>query len=887
MKFRPLILLHFIIIIIISVLDSANTTDLTALLDFKNRVTDDPLGIMATWNDSENLCNWIGITCDPFNGRVTILDLRSLQLVGSLPPSIGNLSFLTGINLRNNGFRGEIPQQLGLLTRLKHLNLTNNMFTGFIPSNLSHCSDLTFLGIELNQFSGGIPNQLCSLSKLEYLGLGGNNLTGGLPSWIGNFSSRFFGVSLALNSFQGSIPPEIGRLSGLRIFQVYGNNFSGSIPSSLYNISSMTYLSVTQNRLHGEIPEDVGARFPNLEVFAGGVNRFTGRIPVSLSNASRLAVLDFPENGLTGTVPSVLGSLSSLYRINFDVNYLDGDMNFISFLTNCTLLEVLGLSYNFFGGQLPTAVTNLSTRLKILTLGGNQMHGNLPLGIDKLVNLSLLGLERNYYTGNIPHQIGKLQNLGALHLTGNRLSGTIPASFGNLTLLSVLHLDNNRLNGSIPSELGNCTGLLELNLSSNNLTGSVPKEIMSLSSLSVVLAMAQNSLSGLLPSEVSKLVNLKKLDVSRNRLSGEVPPSLSSCLSLDVLLMGGNLFQGWIPNSLEALRGLEQIDFSHNNLSGRIPGFLGKLPFVKKLDLSFNDFEGQVPDQGVFSNASAVSVAGNSDLCGGAPSLHLRACSNPAKKSSNMRMIIPVTVTVSLAVVLICSLSLCYVVRKPRNRHIPSSSRQDWPLRISYQEIYKSTNGFSADNLIGSGSFGSVYRGTIDENPVAVKVFNMEQKGASKSFMDECSALKSIRHRNLLKIITACSTTDHQGNEFKCLVSEFMTNGNLDEWLHLHPGNDAGRSLGIVKRLNVAIDVASAIDYLHNYCHTQIVHCDLKPSNILLDEDLTAHVGDFGLARFLQQSSKWQLQNQAASIQLKGSIGYIPPGKSRSHITTL
>lgn len=127
--------------------------------------------------------------------------------------------------------------------------------------------------------------------------------------------------------------------------------------------------------------------------------------------------------------------------------------------------------------------------------------------------------------------------------------------------------------------------------------------------------------------------------------------------------------------------------------------------------------------------------------------------------------------------------------------------------------------------------------------------------------------------------MTACSTIDHQGNDFKSLVFEFMSSGNLDQWLH--PTADKkcqSRRLSLIQRLNIAIDVASALDYLHHHCEIPIVHCDLKPSNVLLDEDMTAHVGDFGLARFLFETSKNPSKNQPMSVALKGSIGYIPPG---------
>ncbi|BBG92759.1 Leucine-rich repeat protein kinase family protein, partial [Prunus dulcis] len=183
-------------------------------------------------------------------------------------------------------------------------------------------------------------------------------------------------------------------------------------------------------------------------------------------------------------------------------------------------------------------------------------------------------------------------------------------------------------------------------------------------------------------------------------------------------------------------------------------------------------------------------------------------------------------------------------------------------------EPVESTNGFSMDAMISMGSFGSVYKGTIPTTGkvVAVKVLNLQQKRAS---IDECKALRSIQHRNLLKFITACSSIDNQGNDFESLVFEFMENGSLDIV--------KSKRLSFIQRLNIAIDVDYALDYLHNHCETSIVHCDLKPSNVLLDEDIVAHVGDFGLARFLLEASNTQSQSQIMSARLRGSIGYIPP----------
>uniref|UniRef100_A0A2C9VEP1 non-specific serine/threonine protein kinase n=1 Tax=Manihot esculenta TaxID=3983 RepID=A0A2C9VEP1_MANES len=806
-----------------------NETDILALLDFKNLITQDPLRVMSSWNDSVHFCNWIGVSCSSSNDRVITLNLNSKRLAGSIPHSIGNLTHLTGINLINNSFFGELPQEMGRLWRLQHLNLTYNSFVGKIPSNLTHCKELTVIGASGNNLVGEIPEQLSSLSKLVVFAFGENKLTGKIPTWIGNFSSLFTLV-LALNNFVGNIPNELGRLSSLGFFQLYGN-----------------YLS--------------------------------GVIPVSLSNASELQVLDFAQNSLTGNIPSNLKNLQNLYKLNFDENNLGhreiDDLNFLSSLANCTSLEVLGLAQNHYAGELPSSIGNLSTNLQIFTIGRNLIHGSIPVGIENLVNLYTLGLEGNHLSGNVPSAIGKLQNLGALHLNLNRFSGSIPPFIGNLTRLTRLFMEENRFEGSIPDSLGNCKNLQNLNLSSNNLNGSIPKQVIGLSSLSISVVMSNNSLTGSIPSEVGNLRNLVELDLSQNKLFGEIPSSLGSCASLERLHLEGNKLGGTIPESLKDLRGIKELDLSSNNMSGEIPEFLSKLRDLKYLNLSFNDFEGEVSGEGIFSNASAVSIIGNDKLCGGIPDLHLPSCSKKKKeKPLNLKVIISVTIAVVFAIAI-----LCYVVIFcMTNSKAPPS--EDKHVGMSYSEIVKSTNGFSAENLIGSGSFGSVYKGTLsdDGKMVAIKVMNLQQRGASKSFIDECDALRSIRHRNLLRIITACSTIDHQGNDFKCLVFEFMANGSLDKWLHPRADEqDQTKRLSFIQRLNIAIDIASALDYLHHYCETPIVHCDLKPSNVLLDEDMTAHVGDFGLATFLLESSNNPSKSEAISVVLKGSIGYIPP----------
>lgn len=153
-----------------------------------------------------------------------------------------------------------------------------------------------------------------------------------------------------------------------------------------------------------------------------------------------------------------------------------------------------------------------------------------------------------------------------------------------------------------------------------------------------------------------------------------------------------------------------------------------------------------------------------------------------------------------------------------------------------------------------------------------LQVLNDEPSAISKSFMKECKVLKNIRHRNIMRVLTVCSSEDLNRKEFKALVYEYMPNGSLDKWLK--KGNEPyGVGLSFLQRLNITIDVASTLDYLHTQTEKIIVHCDLKPSNVLLDANMVAHVTDFGIAKFLSTDD-----DETLTTAIQGSIGYIAPG---------
>ncbi|XVF83122.1 hypothetical protein PTKIN_Ptkin16aG0107800 [Pterospermum kingtungense] len=841
---------------------------------------------MRLWNYSVHFCQWIGVKCGRRHERVTELNLAALKLMGPISPYIGNLSFLKVLNLENNSFIQELPKEIGRLQRLEVLHLHRNLITGEIPSNISGCSKLTHLYIGNNLLVGEIPAALGHLSSLKELSFKNNTLKGCIPPFLGNLSSLEI-VSLILNRFSGIIPEVLGQLKNLTIFSVGGNQLSGIIPSSIFNLSHMRTIDIGENNFHGSLPLNLGVNMPYLEIFAASLNKLSGPFPLSITNCSNLIVLEVAGNKLTGNEFS-FRKLEQLQKLNVNDNLFGShsanDLNFLCSLTNATNLELVELSDNNFGGILPECISNLSTTITFFSMQRNKIVGRIPTGFGNLINLEVLMAGGNQLSGSIPPVIGRLQKLKWFVLEFNSISGAIPPSLGNLKMLLELYLNDNNLQGEIPPSLGNCKNLIEFSLSNNNLSGSIPSQIVELSSLSIRLNLSSNRLTGVLPFEVGNLKNLGTLDVSENMLSGVIPNDLGSCVMLEVLLMRGNFFYGFIPSSLSSLRGLTNLDISRNNLTGKIPKFLVTFRLLSYLNLSYNNFEGPVPVDGIFKNASVAFLEGNSKLCGGTLGFHLPSCDNlkQHKGGSTLKLKIAIISMLLGAFILVFSLILWF--RKKR-KQLASPNEENYLLRLSYQSILKATNGFSSETLVGTGSFGLVYKGVLEETGtiIAVKVLNLLSRGASRSFLAECESLRNVRHRNIVKVLTACSGVDYNGNDFKALVYEFMTNGSLEDWLHppigMNEGEEEAKRLNFSQRLNVAIDVGCALEYLHHRCETPIVHCDLKPSNVLLDGEMVGHVGDFGIAKFITLDVQNNTSSPSSSFGFRGTIGYAPPGK--------
>ncbi|ERN18506.1 putative leucine-rich repeat receptor-like serine/threonine-protein kinase At2g24130 [Amborella trichopoda] len=812
-------------------------TDHEALLAFKRGILDNSYGILSNWDRHHPVCNWTGVSCK--HHRVTMLNLKRSNLSGTISPSLSNLSRLTTLDISENHLNGRIPSELGLLSKLSMLDLHGNQLVGHIPATLSQLSGLVFLN------------------------LGGNLLVGQFPMTLLQNCSTLFVLDLSENKFSGEIPPEIGNwLPNIEDLFLYSNQFSGNIPSSLGNCSNLSSLDLEYNHLNGELPFEIVQRLPKMEYLHLAHNNLvshdnnTNLRPffVSLSNCSGLLELELQGNILGGEIPDDIGQLLPI-----------------------SLLQ-LQLQENRIHGRIPPNIANLYN-LTLLNLSANFLNGTIPQEISLLSNLQRLVLSKNLLEGNIPASLGNLDRLGELDLAENKLSGEIPASLSKLSQLRRLFLQWNSFSGRIPPSLGRCIRLELVDLSHNMLTGPIPFEFVAgLHNLFFYFNLSHNFLNGSIPLELSKLDKVIALSLSSNNFSGSIPSQIGSCVGAESINLSHNSLQGPIPEALGGLWNVRILDLSFNHLCGEIPESLERCTALSLLNLSFNELSGPVPSSGPFTYFSNSSFSGNPNLCGSFSGMS--PCQNKKKhKSHHIKAFFLVIAIVSSTLFLLTVTSVCLsmalkTVGPTTTEHsTPIDIKSKYP-RISYRELEEATNGFDNERLIGSGGFGQVYKGVMkDGTEAAIKVLNLQGGNSTKSFLRECEVLKKIRHRNLMRIITACSLPD-----FKALVLPFMANGSLESYLY---GPNGGLGLGQV--ISICSDMAEGVAYLHHHAPVRVIHCDLKPSNVLLNEEMMAMVSDFGIARLVMRvAGDGSVAGGEAAVEntadvFCGSIGYIAP----------
>ncbi|KAF5749489.1 leucine-rich repeat transmembrane protein kinase [Tripterygium wilfordii] len=847
MGFRKFLLFCFLCSIIFTFMVSGQENaqlmkDRASLVSFMSGVVY-PRHSLEGWSISSgvHVCNWSGVHCNNASDQILELDLSGMQLQGTISPVVANLTSLRILDLSRNFFVGQIPAELGYLSQLKQLSLSLNLLEGNIPAELGSLHQLVYLDLGTNRLKGDIPEPLlCNgSSSLQYIDLSNNSLTGQIP-----------------------LTNEC-KLMDLKFLLLWSNRLVGQVPRALSNSTKLKWLDLESNMLSGELPSTTIQKMPQLQFLYLSYNKFVSHdgnsnlepFFASLVNSSNFQELELAGNGLGGTIPSIIGDLSAkLVQIHLDDNLIYG--------------------------SIPLQLSNL-VNLTLLNLSSNLLNGSIPPELCRMRKLERVCLSNNSLSGEVPAALGDIPHLGLLDLSKNKLSGSIPDSLANLSQLRRLLLYENQLTGTIPQSLGKCINLEILDLSRNMISGIIPSAVAGLRSLKLYLNLSSNHLHGHLPLELSKMDMVLAIDLSVNNLSGTIPPQLGSCIALENLKLSSNVLEGRLPASLGQLPYLKELDLSSNKLIGEIPQTLQASATLKQLNFSFNKFSGNISNKGAFSSLTIDSFLGNEGLCGS-----IKGMPNCKKKWFHRSVILSILLSLFATLLFFCG--YLFVLRSKARERLAIFSGTDledeetgskelkYP-KISYQKLIEATGGLSSSSLIGSGRFGQVYKGVLADNTrIAVKV--LDPKTASEisgSFKRECQILRRTRHRNLIRIITICGRPD-----FKALVLPLMENGSLER--HLYPSNGLKPALDLVQLVSICHDVAEGVAYLHHHSPVKVVHCDLKPSNILLDHDMTALVADFGIAKLVKGADESIPTTDSVSFSstdglLCGSLGYIAP----------
>ncbi|XP_057983539.1 wall-associated receptor kinase-like 20 [Malania oleifera] len=209
---------------------------------------------------------------------------------------------------------------------------------------------------------------------------------------------------------------------------------------------------------------------------------------------------------------------------------------------------------------------------------------------------------------------------------------------------------------------------------------------------------------------------------------------------------------------------------------------------------------------------------------------------------------------------------------KAREEMLKSSNGGKPARMFSLKEVQKATNGFSKDRILGSGAFGEVYKGVLqDATMVAVKSAKVGSIKSTQQVLNEVGILSQVNHKNLVRLLGCCVEAEQP-----LLISEYISNGTLHDRLH----SKLSTFLDWKKRLKIALQTSEALAYLHSAAYTPVYHRDVKSTNILLDNDFNAKVADFGLSRLAQPG----LSHVSTCAQ--GTVGYLDPEYYRNYQLT-
>ncbi|KAG7986498.1 hypothetical protein I3843_03G084300 [Carya illinoinensis] len=811
--------------------------------------------------------NDVNGTIPGFVGRLRAVYLSFNRLTGEIPSEIGDsCGKLEQLDLSGNFLVDGIPRSLGNCGQLQSLLLYSNMLEDFIPAELGRLRRLQVLDVSRNCLSGPIPSELGNCSELSVLVL--SNLFEPLPE-VNNekgdsFSDQVGSVNDDFNYFQGGIPTEITMLPKLRILWAPRATLEDTFPSGWGACENLEMINLAQNFFVGEVP-DWFSHCKKLQFLNISSNRLTGKLVEGLP-VPCMTTFDVSGNSLSGTIPKFLGSScppvpsfngspsepeggqSSLY-LSFFSSKARGEIPSHSLGVDSALAVFHNFRHNNFTGtvQLPISPERLGKQTAYTFLAGeNKLTGPFP--------------------GNLFEMCGGLSTL-IVNVSNNRISGPIPAEFGTMCKsLKLFDASVNQITGPIAPSFGELVSLVALNLSWNLLQGQIPISLSQIRDLKY-LYLAGNNMTGFIPSSLGQLQHLEELDLSSNFLTGEIPKDLVNLKHLTVLLLNNNNLSGQIPAGLANVTTLSAFNVSFNHLSGPLPvnnSLMKCSSVIGNPDLSpcrmfsltvpSSDLQGSNSDPGSYTVASPPGVPSQGTRNSGFNSIEIAS----------------ITSASAIVSVLLALIFLFFYTRKwnPRSKVIGSIRKEvtvftDIGVQLTFENVVRATGNFNASNCIGNGGFGATYKAEIPPGGlVAIKRLAVGRFQGVQQFHAEIKTLGRLRHPNLVTLIGY-----HASETEMFLIYNYLPGGNLEKFIQ----ERSTRAVDWKILHKIALDIARALAYLHDQCVPRVLHRDVKPSNILLDDDFNAYLSDFGLARLLGTSETH------ATTGVAGTFGYVAP----------
>ncbi|KMS99194.1 hypothetical protein BVRB_2g047090 [Beta vulgaris subsp. vulgaris] len=582
------------------------------------------------------------------------------------------------------------------------------------------------------------------------------------------------------------------------------------------------------------------------------------------------------ELKIMGGKPSKSGMFSGYAIPNLTLSESFSMDSFVATLARLTSLKALTLVSLGIWGPLPDKINRLSS-LEFLDLSSNFFYGSVPPKLATMVKLQSVRLDDNFFNGSVPDWFSSLSNLSILSMSNNHLKGPFPSSIGKISKLNTLALSNNKISGDLP-DLSNLSGLKVLDLSWNEFDSKLPKFPDGL----FITLLNNNSFTGEIPEEVKKLNHLQHLDLSLNHLHGRLPTILFSLPKIGYLNLASNELSGSLPHQLACGKKLEFADLSNNRLTGEIPRCLRKI--TAQFDGNCLTAAG-VQNQHSHSycakmhqkekNTSAKSILILVGLIGGTVILmgllafgfvlifrryFRRGCQ---EKSLLQKQVVENNLT-GVTSEILANARYVSEAAKSGARGMPACRR------FSMEELKEVTNNFDKSALMGEGSRGKMYQGTLQNGTlVAIRCLSLPNKYTTRNLKLRLDLLAKLRHQNLVCLMGHCIDTgvkpDSGGNKVY-LIYEYVPNGNLRSHL-----SDFGkvRALKWSERLVILIDIAKAVQFLHTGIIPGFFNNRLKTSNILLDEHRRAKLSDYGLSIIYDDDEFGEKGANAKSWQMK------------------